>query len=645
VARTVIGCDVGGTFTDFFVLEETGVRALKLPSTAAAPEEAVLAGLAELLSAASDATLVHGSTVATNTVLERKGARTGLVTTQGFRDVIEIGRQARLKIYELEPRRPPPLVPRELRFEVDERVLATGTIERALSPGAAAELVERLCDAGVESVAVCLLFSFLEPAHERLLASACRERGLPVSASHEVLPQYREYERTSTTVMNAYVAPVMSRYLTRLDKRVKELGVGTLGVMTSAGGVASAERASARAAETVLSGPAGGVAGAFQVASAAGFDRIITFDMGGTSTDVALCDGAIPLQGEASVDGLPVSLPAVDVHTIGAGGGSLAWLDAGGALQAGPQSAGAMPGPAAYGRGGKATVTDANVALGRLPASLASGLKLDHAAATAALADVLPKMAPEAAALQVLQVVEARMERALRAVSLERGYDPADFTLVPFGGAGPLHACALAESLGVRRVLVPRQPGILSAIGMAVAPERREYSVSVLRRLERGDALLEASGKLEAMARSVAGTRGWQADLRFAGQAHELRVAVEAPSAQACESALREAHLQRYGFLPEGPAEIVSLRLVATTAPRALPAPSPEPDRPRQRGEVEVVLPAGARWCPLIEREALQIGEAVHGPALIVQYDSTTLLAPGWAATVDGDLNLVLEPI
>ncbi len=642
----VLGCDVGGTFTDFFLLGGEHSRVLKVRSTPAAPQQAVLDGLGRLSDSVER--LVHGSTIATNAILERRGAKTALVTTAGFRDVIEIGRQARPRIYEAEPRRPAPLVPRELRFEAAERVRSDGSLEIALDPEDVRRIVQAAKAGRVEALAVCLLFSFLRPEHERLIAEEARRAGLFVSASHEVLPEYREYERTSTTVVNAYVGPVMSAYLQALETGCRAAGVGGLEVMNSAGGVISAEEAGHHAAQTVLSGPAGGVAGAFYAASSAGYDRIISFDMGGTSTDVALCDRELTLQTEASVAGLPVRLPAADVHTVGAGGGSIAWLDDAGSLRVGPQSAGAEPGPAAYGRGDRPTVTDAHLVLGHLPAPLAGSITLDREAAARALRSLAAFETAEQAASGVLRVVTATMERALRVVSLERGHDPRDFTLVPFGGAGPLHACALADALGMRRILVPRHPGVLSAVGMALAPSRWEMPAPVLTTLdspEAAEAVQSAAARLEAAAAGIAGARQWLADLRYRGQAYELRAPLALPLPAAAAIALREAHQRRYGFVPTGEPEIVNLRLVVMGERGAMPEPAAPAvaSLPTLR-KAAVYGDGGWREATLADRAALRPGETVAGPAILTQYDCTTLVEEGWQARVTEHGDVVMTP-
>ncbi len=709
------------------------------------PARSVGEGVREL-SLPADAQVVHGSTIATNALLERRGARTALITTQGFADVLEIGRQNRPDLYALVPRKPPPLVPRAWRFELSERVAADGSILIPLDPQAVAALIPRLQAEGIESVAVCFLFSFLRPEHEQLVkqmleAGNWRLEGPPppsrpegvypppstlhsppstrsvqslisISLSSEILPEYREYERVSTTVVNAYVAPLMDHYLARLEK---ELSPRPLRIMQSNGGCLTAATARAHAARTALSGPAGGVVGAMAIAAQhAGLEKelrehagtpgtpsssfsslsslssIITFDMGGTSTDVCLCPGYIPLTAESEISGAPLRLPIIDIHTVGAGGGSLARVDAGGALTVGPESAGADPDPACYGHGGRlVTVTDANLVLNRLdPAHFLGGkMTLDRAAAEAAFAELgrhaqrpsaigyrpsaigHPPSATRSGQLPalawgVLQVANATMERAIRKISVERGYDPRDFTLVAFGGAGPLHACELAERLAIPRVLVPRAPGVLSALGMLLADLVKDYSLTVMRPAQavtEAD-LRELFAPLEARARAemaadyapqsraewevVAVTRlDYSLDARYVGQSFEINVPLrEEGQWGLVVGDFHARHAQRYGHSrPAQPVEFVNLRL------RAI-APTPKPvfeelagggqdASPAQVGVQDVwfetppgLAPQAAR---LYQREKLLAGHRITGPAVIFQFDATTLIPPDWQGQVD----------
>ena len=474
-----IGVDTGGTFTDFVVVQNGHIEVFKRFSTPREPEVAILEGLKDLQAEE----VIHGSTVATNALLERKGARVALLTTEGFEDVLAIGRQTRRELYNVFVRRPEPLVPEELRLGIKERTLHDGKIERSPDMAHLDRLVAILRSKEVEAAAICLLFSFANNRHEQLVAQALAPLGIPLSLSSQVLAEYREYERTSTTVINAYLAPLMGDYLERLSQRLTST---RLRVMQSNGGAVQARTAAELPVHTIVSGPAGGVVGAFHVASASGYPNIITFDMGGTSTDVSLCEGGISVTHEADVDGMPVGIPIIDIHTVGAGGGSIAQVDAGGALKVGPASAGAEPGPICYGKGGERfTVTDANVLLGRLPARFFLG-------GTVALAAerITPTLrglpwtqswsSPEQLAQGVIDVVNNNMEQAIRLISVERGHDPRDFALVCFGGAGGLHAVELARALRIPQVVVPPHPGALSALGLLQSDVRKDYSRSML---------------------------------------------------------------------------------------------------------------------------------------------------------------------
>lgn len=655
---TVIGVDVGGTFTDFVRLGPGGLRVDKRPSTPDDPSRAVLEGLTALDPDAV-AAVAHGTTVATNALLERKGARTAFVTTAGFGDLLFLGRGARRRLYDLGPQPLPSLVDERDVLELRERVDASGAVLEALEPADIDRVVHALADAGVEAVAVCLLFSYLQPAHERALGAALARAesaaGRPgpgrVSLSVDVLPELREYERASTTVMNAYVGPVTSRYLQRLEAGAAPRG---LTVMGSHGGLLAAEEATRLPVSTLLSGPAAGVTGALAVGRAAGRENLLSFDMGGTSTDVALCEGAPPFTSEAEIDGLPVRRRMLAVHTVGAGGGSLARLDEAGGLHVGPQSAGAQPGPACYGRGGlQPTVTDAHALLGRLPASraLAGDLRLDLDAARAAFAPLAEGLGLglEAAAAAVLDVANAVMERALRRVSVEAGHHPAGFTLLAFGGAGPLHACALADTLGADGALVPPVAGALSALGLAVAPPSAEASRSVLgmgadahgavfRALEvQARAVLSAAGEPAARLRRLA-------DLRYAGQSWELTVpwTEDGPPLQGFAA----RHEASYGFRLDEGVEVVTLRVRAEGRPRAeLPARAPaRPDAPAPTTTTAVVDGRGTRAeVPLLDRGVLATDDTLLGPAIVTQMDTTTWVAPGWRARVHASGALLLE--
>ena len=662
----MIGIDTGGTFTDLILLDEDGaVRMIKAPSTPADPAQSFLRGIREINDGETVDDIIHGCTVGTNAVLELRGARTALVTTRGMADVIEIGRQARSELYSLNVTRPVPLVPRELRFEVDERVTAEGDVLRAPDDAELDALAEAILAAGVDSVAVVLLFSFLRPEHEQTVRGALRRRlpaDIPISLSSDVAPEFREFERTTSTVLNAYVSPVMRAYLSRINDAVPS----AVRIMSSTGGSMTIEQARDFPVQTLLSGPAGGVVGAFDVAQAAGFDRIITLDMGGTSTDVSLCDGEIQRTSEGSIGGYPIRVPIVDIHTVGAGGGSLAAVDAGGALAVGPQSAGADPGPAAYGRGGGPTVTDANIVLGRLPADrpLAGRLPLDGDAALAALGGIAVQLdiTPEQAALGIARVANANMEQALRVVSLERGHDPRDFTLVAFGGAGPLHACELAEGLGIRTVLIPRLPGALSAWGMLNVDITRDYSRTVMRDLSDTPEpeLVRLLAEIEQNAREDLESAGQSAtaaifsasaDIRYRGQGYELAIPLESDGGQTLEDRFHSAHQRRFDHShPDWPTELVTLRLRATIpVPRPqMPAAGPGGGTDAGHallGNTTLVTDTGETEAPLYDREALLPNNRIDGPAVLAQTDSTTYLPPSWSARTDGQLNLILERV
>jgi N-methylhydantoinase A len=637
-----VGVDVGGTFTDLVAVVEGELVTVKVPSVRGAEARGIAAALAAAgVEAAAVDVLAHGTTVATNALLERRGARTALVTTEGLRDVIEIGRQDRASLYDLAAHKPAPLVPRELRFVVRERMGPEGVLV-PLDEESLREAVAAVAAAEVEAVAVCLLFSFLYPEHERAVGEALRTAlpGVRVSLSSELVPEFREYERCSTTVANAYLAPVLSAYLEDVEPPPL--------VMQSSGGVADAAAAAARPASCVLSGPAAGVVGAAFVARVAGFRDVLSFDMGGTSTDVAaVLGGEARVTAESVVAGVPIRFPMVDVHTIGAGGGSIAWLDEGGALRVGPRSAGARPGPACYGLGGEApTVTDANLALGYLAdgAVLGGKIALDRALAEAALArlpvdessrkrfnpslrdwvrDVTSSDAAgraTEAAVGVVRVVNAEMARALRVVSVERGIDPRGLALVAFGGAGPLHACALAEELGMERVLVPLASGMLSALGLAAADLRRDYVGGSFEEME---AQAEHDLPVATTLRLV--------DVRYRGQSHELTV-----EADRWEENLAEEHQRRYGFLPDAEPEPVTRRLVAIL-PRERPSlRCPEPSTPPSSRRAYL----DGEWLDLPVHGP---GSAVSGPAIVELPGSTCLVQPGWAGEPNAAGTLVLE--
>ena len=657
---TILGVDVGGTFTDFLLWEHGAVRAHKRPSTPDDPSRSVLEGIDEL--GVTPELVVHGSTVATNAVLTRAGARTALVTTGGMRDLLVIGRQSRPDIYDLEPETPEPLVPEELRFEIDGALAPDGTVAHTLDMAHAATLVEAAHAGGAEAIAVSLLYSYLNPELEEQFSSLVEASGdghgsLYLSASSVVSPEYREVERTGTAVLNAYVGPVMSRYLERLRAGLEERGCGPLLVVQSDGGSADVARASRLPVATLLSGPSAGVAGAFEIARAAGYERVLTFDMGGTSTDVALCDGEIPTRADVVIGGFAARTPVVDVHTVGAGGGSIARLDAGGALRVGPQSAGAEPGPASYGRGEAFTVTDAQVVLGRLGGTglLGGSMALDEGRARTAGAEFVGAFGGvEAAAGAVIEVATANMEGALRVVSVQRGHDPREFTLVAFGGAGPLHACALADSLEMPRVLVPLLPGVLAAQGAAFSDVTATRSRSVLVGYEAGnfvalrEALEAAGAEVLAEPGLTGGSARYAFDMRYAGQSYELTIEVELDDVGAAGAAFHELHEQRFAHSDvDAAVEVVNVRATGVV-PGAGEGAAGElgSDAGASKGAPgrEAVWFGGEQVeAAVYQRSALSSGDSFAGPALVHQLDTTTLVAPGWTADVDAAGNLILE--
>ena len=648
----VLGVDVGGTFTDFLLWDGDVLRVHKRPSTPDDLSRAVLAGIDEL--AVTPDLVVHGSTVATNAVLERRGARTALVLTEGMRDLMTIGRQTRPDIYALEPETPVPIVPDDLLFELHGRLRPDGSVEEAPDHSEVRQIVRDAAERGAEAIAVSLLYSYANPALEELFSGPAGLSELFLSLSTTVSPEYREVERTATTMLNAYVGPVMSRYVAQLARGLEERGCRELHIVQSDGGAASTERASRFPVATLLSGPAAGVAGAFALARPAGFDRILTFDMGGTSTDVALCDGEVPTRADVVVGGLQARTPVVDVHTVGAGGGSIARLDAGGALRVGPRSAGADPGPASYGRGEDFTVTDAQAVLGRLAGGglLDGAMPLDVERARRAAEPLLEAFASvEQAAEAVIEVATANMERALRVVSVERGFDPREFTLVAFGGAGPLHACALADSLELPRVLVPMMPGVLAAHGAAESDLTVTRTRSILVPFERSHqpaivaALVAVAEEARAQLRPEASIES-ALDLRYLGQSYELTVALaEVRDPAPAVTEFHRLHKQRFAHAePSAAVEVVNVRATARIRHTgSAPAPTFNTTAATPFGQVEVLFAGVATPTPLYRRDGLTPGAVLQGPVIVTQLDTTTLVAPGWVATVDEAGNLVLE--
>jgi N-methylhydantoinase A/oxoprolinase/acetone carboxylase beta subunit len=647
-----IGVDTGGTFTDLVLAGPDGMTVHKVRSTPDDPSRAIVAAIAEVAAIGTGLDVVHGSTVATNAMLERRGARVALVVTAGFEDVVRIGRQTRRSLYDLLPEAPRPLVEPALTFGCRERLAADGQPLIALATEEIARLAATVRASGASAVAVCLLHAFRNPAHEEQLAEALAAVGFAVSVSSRVLREYREYERWSTTIANAYVTPLMATYLAALEAR---LAGDRLTVMQSNGGTVSASAARAAAVRTILSGPAGGAVGARAVAEAAGHPRVIGFDMGGTSTDVCLIDGAIPTTSDAIVGDVPVRLPLIDIHSVGAGGGSVVYVDSGGALRVGPRSAGAVPGPVCYGTGTELTVTDANLLLGRLDPDqfLGGRMALDVERARAVARDLAGRVGLDEAALVegVVRIANANMERAIRVVSVQRGFDPRDFALLAFGGAGGMHACAIAETLDIATVIVPRQAGVLSALGMLLADVIKDYARTILRR---GDAV--DAGELDALfaplvdqaVEDFAG-EGFSADrthierrldVRYAGQSYELAV----PMSPDFRAEFDRRHARTYGYAnPSRPVEVVTLRVVAAgrTAKPALPCE----DAPRtaaasyrvQEARFDgALVPTGFfRWGELTP------GAAAKGPAVVTGGEATAVVPPGFQFRLDAFGNLI----
>ena len=667
----LVGVDIGGTFTDLVISQDGQLKIHKLLSTPANPAQAMLEGL-EIITPGGLSALQrvsHGSTVATNAILERKGAKTALITTQGFRDLLFIGRQNRPQLYALQPQLPPPLIPRRWCYEIPERLDHTGAVLTPLDTTALNRVLDDIAEQGIESVAVCFLYSYVNAAHEQAVKQRILERGIlqdwQIALSSDVLPEFREYERASTAALDAYVRPVMSRYLTTLEERLNaNSNQVSLRIMKSDGGVMSAGRARQQAVQTALSGPAAGVIGAFHIAKLAGYDHIITLDIGGTSTDVAICPGAPVRRPESEIDGLPLRIRLLDIETIGAGGGSIARLDAGGALRVGPESAGSTPGPICYGRGGTSiTVSDANAILGRLdPDHFLGGsmsLDLDNAQqAVNALANDM-HLTPAAAAAGIIDIANVNIDRAVRRVSVARGYDPRGFTLLAFGGAGPLHACEVAARLDIPRVLIPRYPGVLCAFGLLVADVALDYSRSVLG-LYTNDTPAKLDGLLTEMlaqAKTELAQEGIAesdmvfrpvVDMRYQGQAYELSVGLQSGNNDpaALVNAFHDLHEQTYGHALRGRAvEVVNLRLQAVgivEKPQLIPEAVTD-DLSLDHARLGYKTTLAGEQMALYERDRLPIGATFDGPALAFQFDSTVYIASGWCATVDGYRNLILE--
>ena len=684
-----VAIDTGGTFTDCVWIDPSTrrLRMLKVFSTPADPSQAIVDALRKI-SPGGNFILLHGTTVGTNTLLERKGARTALVTTAGFEDAIEIGRQARPKLYDFFFDRVEPLVPKELRFGINERTSSDGEILTAPTQEELRDLAVRVAAAKPQSVAISLLFSFANPKNEQVSSEALAALQIPLSISHQILPEFREYERTFTIVINAYLQPVMQTYLENLQSKAAKQAQTVeerpfraansasknralapvpprIFVMQSSGGITSLSTAAREPVRTVLSGPAGGVVGAAATARASGFDRVIAFDMGGTSTDVSLVEGEIRTANDAHIAGLPIGVPMLDIHTVGAGGGSLARFDAAGVLRVGPESAGADPGPICYGRGLQPTVTDANLLLGRLQPTrfLGGDFTLDLARTRRITEDWLKKQSSNLSldkfAAGVIRVVNATMEKAIRVVSIERGRDPRQFALVAFGGAGGLHACALAEALSIPRVIVPAFPGALSALGILASDVVKDYSRTVLWRVSREIPQAELNREFSALEKSAAKdfqAEAWPGtphyapfvDLRYRGQGYELNIPLTSNLLRDFE----QEHHRRYGYsYADREIELVTLRLRATLKSSKTHVGPDAFVRPGRANLSRVSPPvAPVRFedkklkTQILSREDLRPGKKYKGPAIVTEYSATTVIPPGHRFHIDGAGNLLISP-
>ena len=676
-----IAIDTGGTFTDCVWIDRSThrLRMLKVFSTPADPARAIVEAIKKI-APATDFILLHGTTVGTNTLLERKGARTALVVTAGFEDAIEIGRQARPKLYDFFFDRVEPLVARELRFGIQERTAADGEVLESPSSADLNRLAHIVAQTNPEAVAISFLFSFANAKNERMAAESLAHLGVPLSISHQILPEFREYERTSTVVINAYLQPVMGRYLTSLQSGLSGSGSRLPGpgsraadhrkrveseaprifVMQSSGGITSLATAAHEPVRTVLSGPAGGVVGAAASAQRSGFDKIIAFDMGGTSTDVSLVEGKIQTATDAQIAGLPISVPMLDIHTVGAGGGSLARFDAAGVLRVGPESAGADPGPICYGRGTQPTVTDANLLLGRLQPNnfLGGDFTLDLERTRQIARDWLRKqksnLSLEKFAAGVVRVVNSTMEKAIRVVSIERGRDPRQFALVAFGGAGGLHACALAEALSIPHVIVPAFPGALSALGILWSDIVKDYSRTIVWRVAREASLQKLDGEFAALERvakkDFAGEK-WDGtvrfirtiDLRYQGQGYELNL----PASKNVLRDFEEEHQRRYGYTHANrEIEIVTLRLRAVLPSSSRVRTQRGPGKPRGNeaavSEAVTFFEGQRLRAKVYERELLTLKKSYRGAAIVTEYSATTVIPPGKRFRIDESSNLII---
>ena len=654
-----IGVDTGGTFTDFVIHADGKIEIKKIPSTPKNPSLAILEGIQELLERSP--LIIHGTTVATNSLLERKGGRIALITTRGFEDILFIGRQTRRELYTLKGEKRTPLLPRRFCFGLDERISASGKVEKKISLSELRDVLDKIKKFKAEAVAVSLINSYANPSNEKIISRELKKHKFLYSVSSDILPEHREYERTSTTAVNAYLMPIISQYLASLEKRMEG---AELRIMQSNEGYISPARARAEPIRTALSGPAGGVVGAYRLGKAAGFKNIITFDMGGTSSDVSLVDGEIRRTNESLVGDFPLRIPIIDIHTVGAGGGSIAHVDKGGSLRVGPQSAGADPGPACYGKGNLPTVTDANLVLGRLVPEYFLGGKMKLFPEKSR--DVLERLAQKInksvseTAEGIIEIANANMEKAIRVISIERGFDPRNFTLVSFGGAGGMHALDIASNLKMPRVLVPKNAGVLSALGLLLADSIKDYSKSILKTADEltGEELEAHITELEERARramkedriSEQEIRIYAfLDLRYLGQSYEITVPFRTRNAPQSSfiSAFHKAHKKLYSYHHvERPVEIVNIRIKAVGTGKKIKLKKRMPtDSKPERALIKkqtIHYKGKSHTASVFDRARLSTGNKLDGPALIVDAESTTFLPPSHALEVDGFLNLII---
>lgn len=654
-----IGVDTGGTFTDFIFFIDGQLFVKKIPSTPRDPSLAILTGIEDYLKKSLSVFIIHGTTVATNALLERKGGRISLITTKGFEDILFIGRQNRNNLYSLDGEQRQPLLPRQRCFGIEERTTAAGKIEKSISTDALEEILDKIIKKKTEAIAVCLINSYANASNEHIIKKAIKKRNVPFSISSEILPEHREYERTSITAVNAYLIPILSRYLSNLEKNLNH---ANLKIMQSNEGYISPSFASSAPIRTSLSGPAGGVVAAFHLGKAAGIQNLITFDMGGTSSDVSLLDGQIRRTNESFIGDFPIRMPIIDIHSVGAGGGSIAYLDRGGSLKVGPRSAGAKPGPACYGFGENPTVTDANLILGRLVPDFFLGGKMNiyperSRRAVKKIAGAIGKSI-ENTAEGIIEIANATMEKAIRVISIERGFDPRSFSLFSFGGAGGMHAVDVASNLCMSRVIVPKNAGVFSAQGLLLADAIKDYSKSVLKMSQNKTAKKEISGLFSNLIKKSITSMKKEGfaehqikiipslDLRYLGQSYEISVPYK--ENHSFDSAFHSAHKKLYSYFhPNRPVEIVNIRVkvVGITEKVRFKKHPPESPNPQAAlfGKQELIYGHKTFKAKLYKRPLLKTGNKILGPALIVDEEATTLLPPGWRLTVDGYFNLIIQ--